>query len=179
MYATHDEFATAVQANIETSLALANTVFTSVECLTALHLNTARTLFEDGLAGSKALSGAKTIHDVAALQIAMAQPVSEKVIRYSGSTCEIAFQSSGEVSSLVTSQFADMSTNVISGIEKTLNKIPFNWEATSATFTAVHASTKPVQGNRRKISTKAADLADTDVIVATKAAPASRARKAA
>ena len=175
MYATSDEFATTAQANIETSLALANTIFTSVECLTALHLNTARTLFEDGIAGSKALSRATTIHDVAVLQIAMAQPVFEKVVRYSGSACEIAFQSSGDASSLITSHISDLSTNAISG----LNKFTPNWKATSTAFRPLLATTKPVQGNPRKTNTKAADLADTEVIVATKTVRASKARKAA
>jgi hypothetical protein len=69
-----------------------------------------------------------------------------------------------------------MSTNAISGLGKTLKKFPANWEATSAAFRAVLATTKPAS---RKTVNKAADLVDTDVVVATKAVPASKARKAA
>ena len=179
MYATPDEFTTVTQASIETSLALANTVFASIECLTTLHLSTARTLFEDGLAGSKALLEAKTAHDVVVLHIGMAQPVFEKAVRYFGSTDEIAFQSSEDVSRLITSQLSVMSTNAISGLEKTLNRLLANREATSAVFKAVIASTKPAHSSPGKTTHKAVDLADTDVVVATKAVTAPRTRKAA
>jgi phasin family protein len=179
MYATPDEFSTAAQAHIETSLALANTVFTSVECLTTLHLNTARTLFEDGVAGFRARSGAKAVHDVAVLQIAMAQPVFEKVIRYSGSLHEIAFQSSKEVSRLITSQLAYISTNAISGPEKTLKNFPPNSDATSASFRPLPATARPAQGSPRKTSTKVAGRAGRDVAGAVKSRAAPKVKKAA
>ncbi len=180
MYATPEEYTTTTKANFETSLALANAVFASVECLTALHLNTARTLFEDGLAGSKAFLGAKTLHDVAVLRIGMAQPVFEKTVCYSGSTYEIAFQSSEEVYKLITSQLSDMSTHAISSLQNAIKSTTANWEATSALFKAVVATGKPAHGrSTSKTTNKAVDLPDTVEAVATKAVAAPKARKAA
>jgi len=108
MHATPDEFTTATLTNIEASLALANTVLSSVEKLTILHLKAARTVFEDGVASSKALLGAKTIDESVELHIAMAQPAFEKLVAYSDSIHEFAAQSRESVAGLITSQFANM-----------------------------------------------------------------------
>jgi phasin family protein len=108
MHATPDEFTAATLTNIEVSLALANTVLSSVEKLTVLHLKAARTVFEDGVASSKALLGAKTIDESVELHIAMAQPAFEKVVAYTGSIYEFAAQSREALAGLITAQVANM-----------------------------------------------------------------------
>ena len=52
MFATPEQFTAAGKTNVENLLAVANTAFASAERLTALNLNTARAVLEDGVANA-------------------------------------------------------------------------------------------------------------------------------
>ncbi|MBL8440879.1 MAG: phasin family protein, partial [Betaproteobacteria bacterium] len=63
-----EQLAAAQKANAEVMMALLRTAFNGVEQLTALNLNTARSVLEDGVSGAKALLGAKDVQEALSIQ---------------------------------------------------------------------------------------------------------------
>jgi len=133
MYATQDEFNAAALANIDTSLALANTAFASVERLAALNLVTVRNLFKSTAANVNTLLDADDIHELANLRAAMAEPAVEIAVAYARSIYRIAAQTNEEVSRLIDAQFAQANKTIIIRLDQAARTTPV------ATDTAIAA----------------------------------------
>ena len=78
MYVTPEQIAAANKASIESILNLATNQFTAFERLANLNANAVKSVFEDTLANTRALSGAKDVQEFVNLQSSFAQPAFEK-----------------------------------------------------------------------------------------------------
>src|SRR6185436_800969 len=85
MYVTPEQIQAANKANVETLLAVANAQFAAFEKLANIQAGAVKTAFEDSIANTRALLGAKDVQEFVSLQNAFAQPAIEKVIAYSKS----------------------------------------------------------------------------------------------
>jgi phasin family protein len=85
MYVTPEQIQTANKSNVEALLALANAQFSAIEKLANISAGAVKSAFEDSIANTRALLGAKDVQEFVTLQNSFAQPAIEKAIAYSKS----------------------------------------------------------------------------------------------
>src|SRR6476619_4305881 len=74
MYVPPEQIQAASKANVETFLAVANAQFAAMEKLATLNATAVRTAFEDSIANTRALLGAKDVQEFVGMQNTFAQP---------------------------------------------------------------------------------------------------------
>jgi hypothetical protein len=80
MYVTPEQIQAAGKANVEAFLAVANTQFAALEKLANIQASAMKSAFEDSIANTRALLGAKDLQEFVGLQNSFAQPALEKAI---------------------------------------------------------------------------------------------------
>ena len=85
MYVTPEQIQAANKANVEALLAVANAQFAAFEKLATINAGAVKTAFEDSIANTRALLGAKDVQEFVSLQNMFAQPAIEKALAYSKS----------------------------------------------------------------------------------------------
>ncbi|MCB1956446.1 MAG: phasin family protein [Rhodocyclaceae bacterium] len=169
MFATPEQFAATGKANVETLLSVANAAFASAERLTALNLNTARAVLEDGVANAKSLMGAKDVQELVALQSAMAQPMVEKAVAYSRNVYEIATQTQEELSKLVEAQLTEANKNVAEVLDKAAKSAPAGSDVAVAAVKQAIAAANSAYESMTKAAKQVAEIAEANVTAATNA----------
>src|SRR6185369_10677247 len=74
MYVTPEQIQAANKANVETLLAVANAQFAALEKLATINASAVKTAFEDSIANTRALLGAKDVQEFVGLQNSFTQP---------------------------------------------------------------------------------------------------------
>ena len=74
MYVTPEQIQAANKSNVETFLAVANAQFAAFEKLANIQANAVKSAFEDSIANTRALLGAKDVQELVSLQSSFAQP---------------------------------------------------------------------------------------------------------
>jgi phasin family protein len=169
MFATPEQFTTTSKANVESMLTLANAAFASTERLAALNLNTARTFLEDGVAGAKALMGAKDAQELLSLQTSIAQPAAEKLVAYARSVYEIATQSQEEVSKLIEAQMAELNKTITAALEQAAKSAPGGSDVAVAAVKSAIAAANSAYDSMTKAAKQVAEMAEANVAAATSA----------
>ena len=77
MYVTPEQIQAASKANVEAFLAVANTQFAALEKLAGIQASAMKSAFEDSIANTRALLGAKDVQEFVSLQNSFAQPALE------------------------------------------------------------------------------------------------------
>ena len=168
-FATPEQFATAHKANVETMQTLSSSAFEKVENLTALNLNTARAVLEDGAANTKALLGAKDVQELIKLQASLAQPMVEKAVAYARSVYAIASQGQNEVSKLFAVQFADLNKAVSTALGQAAKSAPAGSEAAFAAVQSAIATANGAYDSVSKAVKQATEIAEANVAAASDA----------
>ena len=164
-----EQFAAANKANIETLLTLANTAFASAERLSALNLNTARSLLEDGVANTKALLAAKDVQELVNLQASLAQPIVEKAVAYARSVYEITSQSQEEMGKVFEGQVAEMNKGVASALDKAAKSAPAGSDVAVAAVKSAIAAANSAYDSMNKAAKQVAEMTEANVAAATNA----------
>ena len=120
MYVTPEQIQAANKANVETFLAVANAQFAAMEKIATLNTTAVRTAFEESIANTRALLGAKDVQEFVGMQNTFAQPAIEKAIAYSKSVYEVATQTSTEFTKATEIAEANVSaaTDTVKGMAK-------------------------------------------------------------
>jgi phasin family protein len=168
-FTTPEQFAAANKASIETLQTLASNVFANVERLTALNLNTARSVLEDGVANTKALLAVKDVKDLTALQAALAQPLVEKAVSYARNVYAITSQSQEEASKLLEGQVAELNKGVASALDKAAKSAPAGSEAAVTAVKSALAAATSAYDSMTKAAKQVSELAEANVTAATDA----------
>jgi phasin family protein len=169
MFTSTEQFTATSKANVEKMLTLVNAAFASTERLTALNLNTARTLLEDGIANTKALLGAKDVQELLSLQGAQAQPLFEKAVAYSRSVYEIGTQSQAEVSKLMEAQVADMNKNLVVALDQAAKSAPAGSDVAVAAVKSAIAAANSAYDSVTKAAKQVVEITEANVAAATSA----------
>ena len=169
MFVTPEQFAATGKANVESLLSVANAAFASAERLTALNLNTARAVLEDGVANAKSLMGAKDVQELVALQSAMAQPMVEKAVAYSRNVYEIATQTQEELSKMVEAQLTEANKNVAEVLDKAAKSAPAGSDVAVAAVKQAIAAANSAYDSMTKAAKQVAEIAEANVTAATNA----------
>ena len=164
-----EQFAASNKANVETMLTLANAAFASAERLTALNLNTARSIMEDGVANTKAMLAVKDVQELMNLQTSLAQPIVEKAVAYARSVYEITSQSQEEVSKVMESQVAEINKGVASALDKAAKSAPAGSDVAVAAVKSAIAAANSAYDSMSKAAKQVAEIAEANVAAATNA----------
>lgn len=164
-----EQFASANKAAIDSMLSLANTALASAERIAALNLNTARSVLEDSVSGTKAILGAKDPQEAASIQASLAQPNVEKAVAYSRSVYEISAQTQEEMNKMLEAQFGGFQKQIADMMEKATKSAPAGSDvAVAAVKSAIAAATSAFE-NMKKAAKQVSEITEANVAAATNA----------
>jgi len=167
-----EKFVAANKAAVDSLLSVANTALASAERIASLNLNTARATLEDSVSSVKAIAGAKSIQDVAAIATSLTQPAIEKATAYAHSVSEITSQTQAELTKMVEAQFGDFQKTITGLVEQATKAAPAGSEAAVAAVQSAIAAATSAFGNMNTAAKQFAEQAQANVASATKAATA-------
>jgi phasin family protein len=180
MYVTPEQFQAANKANVEAVLSLAATQFAAMEKLATLNASAIRAAFEDSLANTRALLGAKDVQEFVNLQSTLAQPAIEKAIAYSKSAYEVATEANGELSKMAEKRIAEWNENFVSMLDKATKNAPAGSDVAVAAVKSMLAAANSAYDNLNKVAKQATEIAEANVAAATESVKGlSKAKKAA
>ena len=167
MYVTPEQIQAANKANVEAFLAVANAQFAALEKLATLNASAVRTAFEDSLANTRALLGAKDVQEVVSLQNAFAQPAVEKAMAYSKSIYEVATGASAELTKVAERRVAEWNENFVSLLDKVSKNAPAGSDVAVAAVKSMLAAANSAYDNFNKVAKQATEIAEANVSAAS------------
>jgi len=180
MYVTPEQVQAANKANVEAVLSLAATQFAAIEKLANLNASAIKAAFEDSLANTRALLGAKDVQEFVNLQSTLAQPAIEKAIAYSKSAYEVATEANGELSKMAEKRIAEWNENFVSILDKATKNAPAGSDVAVAAVKSMLAAANSAYDNLNKVAKQATEIAEANVAAATETEKGlSKAKKAA
>jgi phasin family protein len=181
MYVTPEQIQAANKANVEAALSLAATQFGAIEKLASLHANAVKSAFEDSMANTRALAGAKDVQEFVNLQTTFAQPAIEKALAYSRSVYEVATQTSAEFSKITERRVAEWNENFVSLLDKAARNAPAGSDVAVTAVKQMIAAANSAYDNFTKVAKQATEIAEANVTAATETVKnlASKTKKAA
>jgi phasin family protein len=180
MYGTPEQIQAARKANVETLLAVANAQFAAFEKLANISAGAVKSAFEDSIANTRALLGAKDVQEFVTLQSAFAQPAIEKAIAYSKSVYEATTEANAELSKVAERRVAEWNENFVLLLDKVSKNAPAGSDVAVAAVKSMLAAGNAAYDNLTKVAKQATEIAETNVAAATETVKGlTRAKKAA
>ncbi len=184
MYVTPEQIQAATKANVEALLAVANAQFSAFEKLANISAGAVKSAFEDSIANTRALLGAKDEQEFVSLQSTLAQPAIEKAIAYSNayskSVYEVATEANGELSKVAERRVAEWNENFVSLLDKVSKNSPGGSDVAVAAVKSMLAAGNAAYDNFTKVTRQATEIAEANVAAATETVKGlAKAKKAA
>jgi len=180
MYVTPEQIAATNKANVDAVLSVAAAQFAAFEKLANLQAAAVKSVFEESIANTRALVGAKDVQEFAALQQAFAQPALEKAIAFSKNVYEVATETNGELSKLTESRIADWNQNFVSVLDKASKNAPAGSDVAVAAVKSMLAAANSAYDSMNKVAKQATEIAEANVAAATETVKGmAKAKKAA
>ena len=170
MYVTPEQFQAASKANIDAALTLASSQFAAFEKFANLNATAFKTAFEDAMANSRALAGAKDVQEFISLQSSFAQPAIEKAIAYSKNVYEVATQTNAEASKLTEKRVADWNESFVTLLDKAAKNAPAGSDVAVTAMKQMIAAANSAYDNMTKVARQATEIAEANVTAATETA---------
>ncbi len=163
-----DQLAAAQKANAEVMMALLRTAFNGVERLTALNMAASREFFNNAVANTQQIMGAKDANEMAKLNAQLAQPNVQKWTEYSRSIYDLVSQMQKEVTTVMESQYNSFTKNASSAVEKATASAPVGGDVFAAAMKSMlNASTKAFD-NMTSMAKQLSDIAEANMQAAGK-----------
>jgi len=180
MYVTPEQIQAASKANVETLLAVANAQFAVFEKLANINAGAVKSVFEDSIANTRALLGAKDVQEFVTLQSAFTQPAIEKAIAYSRSVYEATTEANAELSKVAERRVAEWNENFVQLLDKVSKNAPAGSDVAVAAVKSMLAAGNAAYDNLTKVAKQATEIAEANVAAATETVKGlARAKKAA
>jgi phasin family protein len=167
MYVTPEQIQTAQKANVESLLAVANAQFAAFEKLANISAGAVKSAFEDAIANTRALLGARDVQEFVSLQNSFAQPAIEKAIAYSRSLYEVATEANGEFSKVAERRVAEWNENFVTLLDKVSKNAPAGSDVAVAAVKSMLAAANSAYDNMNKVARQATEIAEANVAAAT------------
>lgn len=167
--AAREQFASANKAAVETLTTLATKSFSQIERLTALNLNTARSVLEDSIAATRTVLAVKNPQDLAGLQATLVQPMLDKAVAYGRSVYQIATEGQQEFAKLFETQVAELNKTVADTLDKAAKSAPAGSEPVFAAVKSALGAANNVYDNVSKATKQATEVAEANIAAATEA----------
>ena len=170
MYVTPEQIQAANKANVEAFLAAANAQFAALEKLASIQAGAIKSAFEDSIANTRALLGAKDVQEFVSLQNSFAQPAMEKAIAYSKSVYEVATGANAEMSKVTERRIAEWNENFATLLDKVSKNAPAGSDVAVAAVKSMLAAANSAYDNFTKVAKQATEIAEANVAAATETA---------
>ena len=167
MYVTPEQIQAAQKANVEALLAVANAQFAAFEKLANIGAGAVKSAFEDSIANTRALLGAKDVQDFVTLQNSFAQPAIEKAIAYSKSVYEVATEANSEFTRVAERRVAEWNENFVSLLDKVSKNAPAGSDVAVAAVKSMLAAANSAYDNMNKVARQATEIEEANVAAAT------------
>ena len=167
MYVTPEQIQSTNKTNVETLLSVAATQFAALEKLANLSSSALKAAFEDGIANTRALAGAKDVQEFVNLQSTFAQPAIEKAIAYSRGVYEVATQTNAEFSRMAEKRVAEWNENFVSLLDKAVKNAPAGSDVAVTAVKQMIAAANSAYDNLTKVARQATEIAEANVATAT------------
>ena len=167
MYVTPEQIQAAQKGNVETLLAVANAQFAAFEKLANISAGAAKGAFEDSIANTRALLGARDVQEFVTLQNSFAQPAIEKAIAYSRSVYEVATEANSEFSKVAERRVAEWNENFVTLLDKVSKNAPAGSDVAVAAVKSMLAAANSAYDNMNKVAKQATEIAEANVAAAT------------
>jgi phasin family protein len=167
MYVTPEQIQAANKANVEALLAVANAQFAAFEKFATLNAEAVKTAFEDSIATTRALLGAKDVQEFVSLQNTLAQPAIEKAMGYSRSVYQVATEANAELSKVAERRAAEWNENFVGLLDKVSKNAPAGSDVAVAALKSMLAAGNSAYDNLTKITKQATEIAEANVTAAT------------
>jgi phasin protein len=151
MYVTPEQIQAAGKANVESFLAVANAQFSALEKLANIQASAMKSAFEDSIANTRALLGAKAI-------------------AYSKSVYEVATGANAEFSKVAERRVAEWNENFVSLLDKVSKNAPAGSDVAVAAVKSMLAAANSAYDNFTKVAKQATEIAEANVAAATETA---------
>jgi len=150
MNAIPEQIAGASTAGVEALIGYAQAQFAAVERLSALHLDVARSAFDDGAGFAKAALSARDVHALLDLGTGLARPVMEKAFAYSRGCYEVGIQAQDDTARLFESQAAAFNRSAAAYLDRFAKYAPGGADiAVAAVKSALEAGSSALFGSTR------------------------------
>jgi phasin family protein len=167
MYVTPEQIQTANKSSVEALLALANAQFAAIEKLANLSAGAFKTAFQDSIANTRTLLGAKDVQEFVTLQNSFTQPAIEKAIAYSKSVYEVATEANAELGKVAERRVAEWNENFVSLLDKVSKNAPAGSDVAVAAIKSMLAAGNSAYDNFTKVAKQATEIAEANVSAAT------------
>lgn len=164
-----EQLAAAQKANAEVMLALLRTAFNGVERLTALNVAASREFFNNSVANSQQLLGAKDAATVAKLNAELAQPNLEKLVEYSRNVYELTTDVQKELTSVIEAQYGKLTKNAASAVQKASASAPIGGDVFAAAMNSVINASSQAFESLNSVTRQLSEIAETNIQTAAKA----------
>lgn len=156
--------------HVETALQAAQVVFDSIEKLTRLNIEAAKTLFQEGVASAKTLASVTDIEQLNEWRDGQARAGADKVLGYSRNVYEIAFKAQADIGELLEQSLLESGQEVRDWVEVALKSSPVGQsEAAASAAKAAMANAQAMIEGISKAARQAAGYADANVRAAATA----------
>src|SRR3970040_1813989 len=163
MYVTPEQIQAAGKANVEALLAVANAQFAAFEKLATINAGAVKSAFEDSIANTRALLGAKDVQEFVTLQNTFAQPAIEQAIAYSKSVYEVATEANAELSKVAERRGAEWNENFVTLLDKVSKNAPAGSDVAVAAVKSMLAAANSAYDNLTKGAKQATDVSGAHV----------------
>jgi phasin family protein len=167
MYVTPEQITAANKTNVEAMLSIATAQFTAMQKLAGLQSATIKSLFEDSIASTRAMAGAKDVQELVSLQQTFAQPAVEKAVAFSKSVYAIAVEANSELSKFAESKASEMNQNFVSMLDKASKNAPAGSDVGVAAVKSMLSAANSAYDTFTKAAKQATELAEANVTAAT------------
>jgi phasin family protein len=167
MYLTSEQIQATNKANMETLLAIANAQFAAFEKLANINASAVKSAFEDSIANTRALLGAKDVQEFVTLQNAFAQPAIEKAIAYSKSVYEVATEANSEFSKVTERRVAEWNENFVTLLDQVSKNAPAGSDVAVAAVKSMLAAGNAAYNNLSKVVKQSTEIAEANVAAAS------------
>jgi len=180
MYVTPEQIQAASKNSVETLLSVAATQFAVIEKLANLQATAFKAAFEDSMANTRALMGAKDVQEFVTLQSTFAQPAMEKAVAFSKSVYEVTTQANADLSKVAEARAGEWNENLVTMLDKAAKNAPAGSDVAVTAVKQMIAAANSAYDNLNKVAKQATEIAEANVVAATETAKNfAKAKKAA
>jgi phasin family protein len=172
-----EQLAAAGKVNFEILASIAHKSLGGVERVTALNLNTGRSILEDGVAGTRQLLDARNIKELISLQSDQLPPAAKRTAAYARNLYDIVAQTQKGFTELFEERFADFNTTLASELSRAAKTAPKSAGIARAAVKPIVAAADPAEADTGKKPKQASEIAGDEFFATT--APIRTAARAA
>ena len=170
MYITADQITATNQANLATTLALANKTFAGFEKLVELNMAAAKALMTESIEHAKSVLSAKDLQQAVEMQTSLVAPLAEKSVSYGRHVYGIAVETGAEYTKAAEVKAAETQKAFNQVIENVAKNAPAGTESAVAVLKSALASSQTAIDSAQSSAKQALAMAESNLSAVTEQA---------